>query len=283
MPWFSRKKKPSNSLSPKRREVVKYSRRKQLWDRVRGKLSNLAFITTHPKKTLEIRRVIQPYYVRRAKLTAIKHELSRQLQNAGLKPVAIFSRTKTTKSLAEKIGIQKRPAEKVLDEAIGLRIIVRNKLDCYKISDFIRGLGTAENVIKFQDYIEKPRVYGYRAIHIVTNYFRYPVEIQIRSVEMEKEIAELDSAVGRFTNALEKQRRKELDRKSKDLEEAVRKISENLGRENFEENINFAFASAGLPNEILERVARMLFKDNVLDTRTFRLVLKRLKKSKSKK
>ena len=278
MPWFFKKKKPQNSLSPKRRELVEYSRKRQLYDRVRSKLSNLAFMLSNPRKTLEIRRSIGPYYVRRAKLTAIKHELSRMLAEQGLKPARIFSRVKTTKSLASKIDIQKRPANRVFREAIGLRIIARNSLDCGKISASIKSMMKPENLLRFENYIKYPRAYGYQGIHLVTDYFGYPVEIQIRSLEMEKKVRELDDAMGRFENSPEKARRKEFDKIAEKTEQAVKEARQKLNPKTFRHNLIFVFENSELPFDIAMNVARKLLAENAIDKRAFEDLRKKLKK-----
>jgi len=198
------------SIPLKKKKFVSELRRRQLASKAKGKLSNLAFMALNPKRSLGIRRKIGPYYYRRAKLLVAKRQILEMLASEGIAPLKILSRVKTTESIAKKIDVQKVREPEVMDQAIGLRIITANTLQCYRILETLKRKGKVSDI---KDYIVNPRAYGYRSIHLISRHFGFPVEIQVRSLEMEREIGKIDEREGEFRDAAEKARRKSLDAK----------------------------------------------------------------------
>lgn len=265
------------ALSKTHKEILHYSRTKQVLDRIGGKFSNVAFLARHPKRSLEVRKRIGSYAMRRVKLTVIKHELSKRFIAEGVPFVRIFSRAKTTKSIAEKISVQKRDPERVYGEAIGLRVIARNKPDCYRIAKAVLDLGSVKNILRREDYISAPRAYGYGAIHIITDYFGYPVEIQIRSVEMERKVRELDDAMGRFTAAEEKIRRKELNEKFARAQESLKKtISSAHSSSGLHVRLVLELRNSGLSREMQAKLMHSLERSGIIRKRFARAILRKL-------
>lgn len=111
--------------------------------------------------------------------------VQKHLQSHGILP-QIFSRTKTLYSTYRKMAVKRRKFEDLTDR-LALRVVVPTVDDCY------RALGIVHSCLhpipgKLKDYIGAPKENGYRSIHTVVypmaGVSEYPVEIQIRSVEM---------------------------------------------------------------------------------------------------
>lgn len=264
-------------IKPASHAVAKYSARQQFLERLRSKLSNALFLAMHPKKALAIRRNIGSYTMRRMKLNVIKHELSNALRAKKIVPVRVMSRTKTTKSIHEKIAVQEKPEKRVYQEAIGLRIIVRNKRDCYAVARLIMELGTSGDILRHDDYISAPRTYGYEAIHIVTKHFGYPVEVQIRSTEMERKVQDLDDAMGAYRQAKEKIKRKSLDLKAERLSERVSELAKKP--DTSPQDILRAIKSSGIPEEFRLNAARSLRRQKLITHHVFDYIRSEISKS----
>ncbi|MCA1901423.1 MAG: HD domain-containing protein, partial [Candidatus Hydrogenedens sp.] len=108
-----------------------------------------------------------------------------ELQRLGIK-ARILGRPKHLYSTYRKMQRQQIPLERVMD-LYAIRVIVSTVEECYSVLDIAHQLG---NLIpeRFRDHIKKPRSNGYRSLH--TTVFiprKYPLEIQIRTEEMDRE------------------------------------------------------------------------------------------------
>jgi len=104
-------------------------------------------------------------------------------------PCRMTYRIKGLYSTYRKMALKERRFEELTDR-LALRLIVPSVEDCY------RTLGIVHNVMhpipgKLKDYIGAPKENGYRSIHSVTfplpGVTEQPIEIQIRTEEMDKE------------------------------------------------------------------------------------------------
>ncbi len=65
----------------------------------------------------------------------------------------------------------------------GCRIVTKTQSNVYAIADYIK-TQTSMQVVEERDYIKEPRQSGYRALHLVVERDRMPIEVQIRSEPM---------------------------------------------------------------------------------------------------
>lgn len=109
----------------------------------------------------------------------------------------IESRLKTPASIYEKLGrYGKKPTVEDMTEHIydiaGLRVICSYIQDVYDLLDRLQNQDDLK-ILKVKDYIENPKLNGYRSLHMIVKvpvYFldkkeEIPVEIQIRTVAMD--------------------------------------------------------------------------------------------------
>lgn len=127
------------------------------------------------------------YFLKFAKKTLIKREkevrslLERSFKKSRL-TVETQSRVKTVNSIYRKMNKRNILYSQVLD-TVGLRLIVGRKSDCYRVMEHVLRQSTVMPS-KIKDYIAVPKPNGYQSIHLVIMFNRYPVEIQIRTKEM---------------------------------------------------------------------------------------------------
>ena len=114
-----------------------------------------------------------------------ENELSSVLKKSFRKSklaVKIQSRVKTVYSIHGKVNRRNILYSQVLD-TVGLRLIVNKKSDCYRVMEkVLRQAAVVPSKIK--DYIAVPKPNGYQSIHLVIMFNRCPVEIQIRTGQM---------------------------------------------------------------------------------------------------
>lgn len=96
----------------------------------------------------------------------------------------IKSRVKSIFSIHKKITKKKILYSQVLD-TIGLRILVENEKDCYRVMGIILKYWDAMNN-KVKDYIAVPKTNNYQSIHLTILHQGHPAEIQIRTKGMEE-------------------------------------------------------------------------------------------------
>ncbi|HOV32077.1 MAG TPA: RelA/SpoT family protein [Candidatus Hydrogenedens sp.] len=140
-------------------------------------------------------RIVRKKEERETEIKNIIANIKSELDRIGIK-ARILGRPKHLYSTYLKMQRQQIPLEQVMD-LYAIRIIVSTIEECYRVLDVAHRLG---NIIpeRFRDNIRKPRSNGYRSLH--TSVFipdKYPLEIQIRTEEMDQE-AELGIAAHWF-------------------------------------------------------------------------------------
>lgn len=113
----------------------------------------------------------------------IMREFKKILEN-GQVEAKIQARLKTIYSTHQKI-IQKNILFSQVLDTIGLRIIVKTEDDCYRAMVLI----LKNNPIltsRVKDYIAIPKDNGYQSLHLTILHDNHPVEIQIRTKEMDQ-------------------------------------------------------------------------------------------------
>lgn len=121
---------------------------------------------------------------RREILSIIENTLQEGLKKSGIQHIDFSGREKHLYSLYKKMHDKHIPFNQIMD-VYAFRIIVDSVDDCYRV------LGVVHNIYKpvperFKDYIAIPKANGYQSLHTTLfGPFGVPIEIQIRSTEME--------------------------------------------------------------------------------------------------
>lgn len=102
-----------------------------------------------------------------------------------MKNVQVAGREKHLYSLYKKMRNKHLKFSDVMD-IYGFRIIVEDQSDCYRALGIVHGL-YKPIPRRFKDYIAMPKANGYQSLHTVLfGPFGVPIEVQIRTNEMEK-------------------------------------------------------------------------------------------------
>jgi len=104
----------------------------------------------------------------------------------------ISQRLKRAPSIVNKLKIQKKMALSRMQDIGGLRVVMNNMKDVYKLKDIIRSgekqFAFKSTLLTETDYIKDPKESGYRSIHLVYKYeknvsldMQCRIEIQLRT------------------------------------------------------------------------------------------------------
>lgn len=150
---------------------------------VRTKIEDLAFSYLEPKRYQFLQKLTRKNLSRSTrKLGKIKLETSEALKQNGLE-FEINGRIKSIYSLHKKM---RRKDENIDDihDLIALRILVKNKEDCYRVLGILHTL-YQPLIARIKDYIAVPKANGYQSLHttVITPH-KQIVEFQIRTHEM---------------------------------------------------------------------------------------------------
>jgi len=117
-------------------------------------------------------------------------KIEKLLQDAGLEGVKVKGRVKSPYRIYQKMirKYQETDVSRVMD-MVAFRVITTSIPECYQVLGVIHSTYTPL-INKIKDYISLPKVNGYKSLHTtVVGMFSFPVEIQIRTKEMD-DIAE---------------------------------------------------------------------------------------------
>lgn len=152
---------------------------------IRHELEDLVFKAIHPNRYLVLDHAVKKYSGHRKELIdKINQALGSRLVEMSIS-AQIMSRKKHLFSVHNKMRDKRLPFKKILD-VYAFRIVVDSVDDCYRV------LGIVHNLFKpipgrFKDYIAIPKSNGYQSLHAVLyGPHGIPLEIQIRTVEMDK-------------------------------------------------------------------------------------------------
>ena len=151
---------------------------------IKWQLEDLAFRYLEPKIYNDLReKVSKKRHEREIKINKIRATLEKELRKNNIN-AEITGRVKNFYSIYKKITERNYDFDKMYD-LIGLRIIVDEVKECYE------ALGVVHNLFKpvmdrFKDYIANPKPNMYRSLHTIVIFDDEPVEIQIRTKEMDK-------------------------------------------------------------------------------------------------
>lgn len=152
---------------------------------------------------------------------------------------SITWRVKSAQSIAMKLSrkgvdISYQNACMYLNDLIGIRIVCLFCDDIYKIVDYIR-LQSDIEIIKYKDYISKPKKSGYQSVHLIVNvpilqeekWIKSRVEIQIRSLAMNL-WAKLDHQLCYKQDNLSPKEYRYVQKRLSEYAKEVEKMDENM-------------------------------------------------------
>ncbi|HDT15166.1 MAG TPA: bifunctional (p)ppGpp synthetase/guanosine-3',5'-bis(diphosphate) 3'-pyrophosphohydrolase, partial [Firmicutes bacterium] len=153
--------------------------------KVKWELEDISFSILNPKAYREISdKISSKRGERESRIERIKGVIKEELDAMGIVN-RIKGRPKHFYSIYNKMIRDNKPFEGIFD-IIAIRIITESIKDCYTI------LGVIHNIWKpvpgrFKDFIAMPKQNMYRSLHTtVLDKDGYPIEIQIRTYEMDK-------------------------------------------------------------------------------------------------
>jgi guanosine-3',5'-bis(diphosphate) 3'-pyrophosphohydrolase len=154
-------------------------------NRIKSELQDLGFENLYPWRHRTIAEHISTVTGnRREVIENIRKALKKKMSEAGV-PCRIRGREKTPYSIYKKMHSKDLTFSEVTD-VYAFRIVTHSEPYCYM------ALGAVHNLFKpkpgrFKDYIALPKANGYQSLHtILSSPFGLPVEIQIRTEEMDQ-------------------------------------------------------------------------------------------------
>jgi len=152
----------------------------------RLELEAIGFAIFYPRRHRILRKAVQDACGNRQEIVAkIQAALEEVLQGSDLNNFRVVGREKHLYSLYKKMRNKHLKFSDVMD-IYGFRIIVEDQSDCYRALGIVHGL-YKPIPRRFKDYIAMPKANGYQSLHTVLfGPFGVPIEVQIRTNEMEK-------------------------------------------------------------------------------------------------
>lgn len=150
-------------------------------------LEETAFAALHPSRYKILKTAIHRARGNRKKVLAlIEKTLTEAIANSRIDSTCMVrGREKHLYSIYRKMKTKRIPFNEIMD-VYAFRIIVEDVDTCYRV------LGIAHNLYKpvperFKDYVAIPKINGYQSLHTTLfGPYGLPIEIQIRTLEMEK-------------------------------------------------------------------------------------------------
>ena len=151
--------------------------------RVRMQIEEVAFSYLEPKEYKRLQNEMRKRLGKSTrKLGIVREEVERELRKSGME-FEISGRVKSVYSLYRKLQKTKGDMDRIYD-LMALRIIVKNKEDCYRVLGILHTL-YQPMIHRIKDYISMPKPNGYRSLHTtVITPSKLIAEFQIRTEEM---------------------------------------------------------------------------------------------------
>ncbi|MBU2638839.1 MAG: bifunctional (p)ppGpp synthetase/guanosine-3',5'-bis(diphosphate) 3'-pyrophosphohydrolase [Nanoarchaeota archaeon] len=152
---------------------------------IKSEMEDLAFAQIEPMIFRDINEKLRKNMQHRGReIEQIQLNLAKELEKNSIKPLKIFGRPKHIYSIYKKMQKKGCCFENVYDQ-VALRVIVKAVKECYEV------MGIVHNLWKpipeeFDDYIAMPKSNMYQSLHTAVMIEGQPVEIQIRTDEMDK-------------------------------------------------------------------------------------------------
>ncbi len=152
-----------------------------------GELEDLSFPFLYEEEYRWLMENVKEQHEERASYAErLKPALSRMLDEAGIKPIAIDSRAKRYYSLYRKLIRGDMDLSKIYD-LVAVRVVVKTIEECYATLGVIHKHWSPLPG-RFKDYIAVPKPNGYRSLHTVVSALENKIsEIQIKTEEMHQE------------------------------------------------------------------------------------------------
>lgn len=151
---------------------------------IRVEFEELGFKALHPLRSSMIEKAVRKARGNRKEVVSkILESIRACLEREGIEG-EVFGREKHLYSIYDKMRTKHKSFSEIMD-VYAFRIIVANVDTCYRV------LGAMHNLYKpvagrFKDYIAIPKANGYQSLHTTLfGMHGIPIEIQIRTVEME--------------------------------------------------------------------------------------------------
>ncbi|MDD3646194.1 MAG: RelA/SpoT family protein [Candidatus Gracilibacteria bacterium] len=124
-------------------------------------------------------------------------EIKKVLEEGGINKYEVDYRIKSIYSIYKKMQKKGLDSAKSLYDLFGIRIMVKNETQCYKVLGLIHKKWTPLPN-RFKDYIALPKPNGYKSLHttvigLLKDFRKQPTEIQIKTFKM-KEAADIGVA-----------------------------------------------------------------------------------------
>ena len=153
--------------------------------RIKSEMEDLIFKVLEPKASKELDRLIPKRQIFFEKyIQKFLEPVKERMAEVGIEGIT-RSRFKSHYSIFRKMHDQNRPFEDVYD-IYALRIIVDRVDECYSVLGFIHS-SYAPIQERFKDFIAQPKANGYQSIQTtVVGPDGLPVEVQLRTAEMDR-------------------------------------------------------------------------------------------------
>ena len=154
---------------------------------IKNFLEDLSFYYLFPDEYKKIDDFISSHKQQlHMKLNKFIQDVKKKLVQNGIRSdeFEIFSRIKHYYSIYLKMQRKGVSIEEILD-LLAIRILVRNKLDCYRVLGIIH-TNFKPLVMRFKDYIAVPKENGYQTIHTTVFEDASIFEVQIRTFDMHR-------------------------------------------------------------------------------------------------
>ena len=148
-------------------------------------LEELSFMAYNPHRYQVLKKAVEESRGERKKvLSLVSKTLQEGLQKAHLPSCTVVGREKPLYSIYQKMRGKHRPFNEIMD-VYAFRIIVDDVDTCYRVLGLVHLLFKPVPE-KFKDYIAIPKANGYQSLHtVLLGPNGYPIEIQIRTTEMD--------------------------------------------------------------------------------------------------
>ncbi len=154
---------------------------------IKNLLEDLSFYYLFPQEYKKIDQFISSHKLElQMKLNGFIDEVKKKIVQNGLRAdeFEILGRIKHYYSIYLKMQRKGISIEEVLD-LLAIRILVRHKLDCYKVLGIVH-TNFKPLIMRFKDYIAIPKENGYQTIHTTVFDDASIFEVQIRTFDMHR-------------------------------------------------------------------------------------------------